>query len=103
MNAELKDAKKKESVFITKKVEEKNGFDYYLTSQRYLQKLGKKLKTKFDGEIKVTTRLFSRDRQRSKDLHRVTVFFKTKELIEKRIVSDTEDLNQIEENKEEEE
>ncbi|MBS3159148.1 hypothetical protein J4206_07735 [Candidatus Woesearchaeota archaeon] len=103
VNAELKDAKKKESVFITKKVEEKNGFDYYLTSQRYLQKLGKKLKTKFDGEIKVTTRLFSRDRQRSKDLHRVTVFFKTKELIEKRIVSDTEDLNQIEENKEEEE
>ncbi len=96
VNNELK-AAKKESVFITKKVEETNGFDYYLTSQRYLQKLGKKLKTKFKGEIKVTTRLFSRDRQSSKDLHRVTVFFKTKELIDKR-----KDVEQIEENTEEE-
>ena len=78
----------KDGVFITKKVPETNGFDYYLTSQRYLQKLGKKLKTKFKGELKVTTRLFSRDRQSSKDMYRVTVFFKSNELIEKKMLVD---------------
>ena len=63
-------------MFITKKEKVRNGIDFYVTSKRYLQNLGKKLQNCFGGELKVSSRLFTRDRQTSKDVYRVNVLFR---------------------------
>lgn len=51
------------------------GIDFYITSQRYLQTLGLKLQKRFGGILKVNPRIFSRDRQTSRDVYRVNVLF----------------------------
>ena len=59
-------------------VEEKrvtNGYDIYLTSQKYVQILGRKLKEKFGGDLKVTATLHTKSRT-GKDLYRVTVLYR---------------------------
>lgn len=71
-----KEVEKKENVFITKKEKVRNGIDFYITSQKYLQNLGKKLQNCFGGELKVSSKLFSRDRQTSKGVYRVNVLFR---------------------------
>ncbi|PIN86864.1 hypothetical protein COV19_02560 [Candidatus Woesearchaeota archaeon CG10_big_fil_rev_8_21_14_0_10_44_13] len=64
-------------VYITKeeRVEYGKGVDFYITSQKYLQTLGFKLQKKFGGIMKVNSRLFSRNKQTSKDIFRVNVLF----------------------------
>ncbi len=62
--------------FISKEVKQKNGFDCYISSQKFLRRLGKKLQQSFKGELKVNYRLFSRDKQTSKEIHRINVFFR---------------------------
>lgn len=52
------------------------GLDYYFTSQKYLVALGKHLQEKFGGELIVSRRLFSRNRQTSKEVFRVTVLLR---------------------------
>lgn len=64
------------NVFITKEVPTKYGFDLYFSSQKYLNMLGKKLKSQFGGEMRTSARLFTRNKQTSKEVFRVTVFFK---------------------------
>lgn len=54
-----------------------NGFDFYFASQRVLRSLGKELQRRFPGQLKSTRRLFSRSRQTSKDIYRVTVLFRS--------------------------
>jgi len=66
----------KENVFITKKEKVRNGIDFYITSKKYLQNLGRKLQNCFGGELKISSRLFSRDRQTSKNIYRVNVLFR---------------------------
>ncbi len=66
---------KRDNVAITKTVSLPNGVDLYITSQKYLQDIGKKLKESFGGELKVTSRLHTKSKT-GKDLYRVTVFFK---------------------------
>ena len=59
---------------ITKIKKVRNGVDYYLTSQKYLQILGKKVRSRFSGEYKLTSTLHTeRDGKR---LYRVTVLFR---------------------------
>src|SRR3990167_3957983 len=70
------DLQKKGDVFITKKKKLKDGFDMYMTSQRYMQILGRKLQKKFGGELKVSSQLFTRNRQTSKDDYRVNVLYR---------------------------
>jgi len=65
-----------DSVAITKVKKLKTGLDLYFTSQKYLQALGKKLQSRFGGELKVSSKLFSRNRQTSKDIYRVNVLFR---------------------------
>lgn len=72
----IKNQVKKEDVFIGKEVKLRNGYDYYISSQKFLRNLGKKLQKSFKGELKVNYRLFSRDRQTSKNIYRVNVFFR---------------------------
>ncbi|MCX6707607.1 MAG: NMD3-related protein [Candidatus Woesearchaeota archaeon] len=62
-------------IFITDEKEVKDGVDIFITSQRYLQNLGQKLQNTFGGMLKINPRLFSRNRQTSKDVHRVNVYF----------------------------
>lgn len=68
-------AKKKE-VFISKILKVRNGYDFYISSKRYLRTLGYKLKRQFGGELKISSRLYSTDRQTSKELHRVNVLYR---------------------------
>jgi nonsense-mediated mRNA decay protein 3 len=69
---------KEKGVFITKKEDVKNGIDFYVTSQRYTQSLGKKLNKTFNGELKLSRKLFTTDKQRSKHVYRVNVLFRLK-------------------------
>ena len=68
--------KKKGDVFIAKEVTQKNGVDYYISSQRFLLSLGRKLKKSFRGELKTSRKLYTRDRITSKRVYRVTVLFR---------------------------
>lgn len=51
------------------------GMDLYLTDQRFIKSVGKRLHDRFLGHLKSSSRLFTRNKQTSKDVHRVTVFF----------------------------
>ena len=66
---------KRDDVAITKIVRQPNGFDYYITSQKYIQTIGKKLRESFGGFLKTSSRLHTRSRT-GKDLYRVNVLFR---------------------------
>jgi len=67
--------KKRDNVAVTKTIKFPNGVDLYITSQKYIRVLGKKLKDSFGGELKISSKLHTRNKQ-GKDLYRVNVFFK---------------------------
>ncbi len=67
---DLKNSEKK-GYFCSKLVEIKKGKDYFLTSQNYIQELAQKVFNEFGYEIKVNAQLFSRNKQKSKDIFRV--------------------------------
>jgi len=60
-------------VFISKEKILKDGIDLYISSNKYLVSLGKKLHISYGAEIKMSKKLFSRNRQTSKEVYRVTV------------------------------
>ena len=64
------------SVFIAQQIRVVNGIDIYLSSQKFLQVLGKMLQKKFGGEIKISRKLFTVKRLTSKRVYRVTVLFR---------------------------
>lgn len=66
----------RKGVFFSKIVEEKNGFDFYISSQRFLRSLGKMVHEKFGGELKTSSSLHTRDSQTSKDLYRINIFIR---------------------------
>jgi len=66
---------KRNDVAITKTVKLSNGSDFYITSQKFIRVLGKKLKDSFGGELKVSSRLHTRNKV-GKALYRVNVLFK---------------------------
>ena len=69
-------AHEKEGVHVTKETGKAGNMDFQLTSAKYIRALGKKLKQKFKGELKETSKLFSRDRLTGKELHRINVLFR---------------------------
>ena len=69
------DREKSESIFVAKAVDVEKGVDLYLSNNGFLISLGKRLKKHFRGELLITTRLFTMDRQTSKEVHRVSVKF----------------------------
>ena len=75
-NFVLKQIKNRNDCFITNEVKQKTGLDIYLTSNQFLIALGKMLKKRFKGTTKVSSSIYSRDRQTSKALYRVTVCFR---------------------------
>ncbi len=58
-------------VFINKEVKQKKGIDFYLTSQKHLQTIAKRIQKEFGGTLSVAAQLFSWDKQTSKDIYRV--------------------------------
>ena len=67
--------KKRGEVAVTKTVRLSNGLDLYITSQKFIRILGKKLKDSFGGELKTSSKLHTKNKQ-GKDLYRVNVLFK---------------------------
>jgi len=67
--------KKRGNVVVTKTVKHPKGLDLYITSQKFIRILGKKLKESFGGEIKISSKLHTKNRQ-GKDLYRVNVLFR---------------------------
>ena len=63
-------------VWIAKEERLKNGIDIYVSSNRFLLALGKKIKKKVKGELKTSKRLYGVDRQTSKLRYRATVLFR---------------------------
>ena len=76
LNCVVNAVNKRKNVFIANEVRQKNGVDYYISSQRFTRSLGNKLKKAFKGELKVSRKLYSFDRQKSKLIYRATVLFK---------------------------
>ena len=68
--------KKDENVWIAKKKEQKNGIDLYLSSNKFLKAIAKKLKNSFSGELIETSTLFSRNRLTQKELRRGCILFR---------------------------
>ena len=66
----------REGVEIMQKEKVTNGFDLYLTSQKFLQTIGKKLKNHFHGELKISRKLHTRNRITAKEVYRVNVLFR---------------------------
>lgn len=69
---------KRSGVRISKELFFKYGADIYLTSQKFARDLGRKLKNNFDGDLKITKKIYGRDRQKSKNIYRATVLFRLK-------------------------
>ena len=66
---------KRPDVAVTKTAKLDNGKDLYLTSQKFIRILGKKLRESFGGELKVSSKLHTRNRQ-GRDLYRINVLFR---------------------------
>ncbi len=66
---------RREDAAITKTVKFVNGVDLYITSQKFIRILGKKLKDSFGGELNVTAKLHTRSKA-GKDLFRINALFR---------------------------
>jgi len=66
----------KAKVTIAKQKKVNGGIDYYMSSQKFLTKLGKMLSNKFSGDVKINRKLFTRKRLTSKNVYRVNVLFR---------------------------
>lgn len=60
---------------IAKEKKLKTGLDIFISSQHYLQALGRKLKEKFGGTMVISCRIQTCSHLTSKDLYRVSVLF----------------------------
>lgn len=67
---------RREGIGIAKIERYKNGMDVYLSSQKYLQIVGRQLQKNFGGALNVTGRLHGTSRTSSKKVYRITVLFR---------------------------
>ena len=62
--------------WIAQELKVQGGVDLYLSSQKYLRALGKKLKERFPGCLKSSRKLFTVQRSTGKQVYRVNVLFR---------------------------
>ena len=62
--------------WVSQEKKVRGGIDLYLSSQKYLRQLGKKLQERFPGVLKTSRKLFTVQRGTGKRLYRVTVLFR---------------------------
>lgn len=67
---------KRNDVVITKTQKFPNGVDLYITSQKFIRLLGKKLKESFGGELKISSKLHTKSKE-GKEIYRINVLFKS--------------------------
>lgn len=72
----VKEIEKDPSTQISKVTEAGDGFDIYITRQKFLRSLGNKLQKQFGGQVVVSRRIFTRNRQTSRDIYRISLLFK---------------------------
>lgn len=72
----IKEIEKKEDANIAKVSKVTNGFDIYISSQRFLRTLGNKLQKRFGGQLTISTKLHTKHRLTSRELYRVNVLFR---------------------------
>ena len=68
----------KNNISIAKEINKKYGVDLYLSSRKFTTALARKLKKNFKGTVKVSRSLYTRDRQTSKEVYRITILFRLK-------------------------
>ena len=61
---------------IAKAKEVRGGADIYLSDQHYMQGLGRQLREKFGGILKISGRQFMTDHMTSRQIYRMAVLFK---------------------------
>lgn len=61
---------------IVEEVRLKEGLDVYFDSRKLAVSIARKLKKVFKGEMKISTKLFTKDRMSGKQVNRVTVLFR---------------------------
>ena len=66
---------KRGDVAITKTARLPNGVDLYITSQKFIRIVGKKLRDNFGGELKISSKLHTRSKE-GKDLYRINALFR---------------------------
>jgi len=71
--------KNNEKVWIAKQVNLKTGIDLYVSSNKFLMQLGKKLKKSFKGKLILSRKLHTRNHLTSKNVYRLTVCFRFEE------------------------
>ena len=62
-----------QGVYLSKRVPHKNGYDYFLSSNKFCLQMGQILKKNFGGEMKISKTLHTR--KGGKDVFRMTVLF----------------------------
>lgn len=72
-----REVEKQKNVFINEKQKVIGGIDFYLTSNKFAKKLGRKLQQNFGGELKISPRLHSKDKHTGKELYRLSVLFRS--------------------------
>ncbi|MBI4150339.1 hypothetical protein HY488_02965 [Candidatus Woesearchaeota archaeon] len=73
-------------VHCTKEDRVGNGIDFQITSQKHVQTIGRKLHEMFGGTLKINSRIFTRNRQTSKDVYRVNVFLELPKFVKGDVV-----------------
>ena len=82
LNFTLNQVNKDPNVSIAKQIDHKTGYDIYLTSQRFAQQLIRKLRSSFEGTVKISRKLHTTSRVTSKKVYRLTVCFRLNKTID---------------------
>lgn len=67
---------KKEDVGVVKEVHVPEGLDIYVNSRKFLRTLANRLKTQFGGDVTLSARLFTQDKNTQKGIYRVSLLYK---------------------------
>ncbi len=73
----IKQYLKDNNIFISKEKKLSNGFDITVSDKKKIQNLGSILHKKYGGTLKISPRLHTRDKQTSKDVYRVNVYYES--------------------------
>ena len=73
----IKDYLKNNNVFISKESKQPNGYDITVSDKKKIQNLGSMLHKKYGGTLKISPRLHTRNKQTSKDVYRVNVYYES--------------------------
>lgn len=76
----------RKDVWIADEKKVRGGIDFYISDQRFLQALGRRLQKEFGGELKSSKRLFGVKRETSKLVYRVFILLRIPEFEKGQII-----------------